>query len=165
MVNKSAGVIMVRIINGKDSNNNVVKIPLFLCLEPGGPWKKMAWSIPKGGKEITDDSLIETGMREFEEETGQIAPKEELISIGSIRQRKAKTVHAWFFIDNDEQPIKFRSNTYRIEHPKGSGKMKTYKEAISHKFLTEEEAKEKLIDTQFDFILRIKRILGNKKLL
>jgi len=165
MVNKSAGVVMVRIRLSQSTDNNCSKEPVFLCVEPGGPWKNMAWSIPKGGREPQDNTLFETGTREFEEETGQIAPVNELFSVGSIRQRKGKTVHAWYFIDNDNNPIKFRSNTYRIEHPKGSGRMKTYKEAITHQFLTVDEAKDKLIDAQFELILRIKRNLEIRNLL
>ena len=54
---------------------------------------------------------------------------------------------------------------YTIEHPKGSGKTKTYKEVVSHKFLDEAEAKEKLIDAQFDFIIRIKKNLTERNLI
>ena len=165
MVNKSAGVVMVRIEHSLGTDGNYCKVPRFLCVEPGGPWKNMAWSIPKGGREPEDNTLRDTGVREYEEETGQIAPVDELVPVGSIRQRKGKTVHAWYFVDSGDYPIKFRSNTYKIEHPKGSGKFKTYKEAIAHKFLTEDEAKDKLIDAQFELILRIKRNLEIRKLI
>ena len=165
MVIKSAGIIMVRLKNGLDRYGNTTKIPTFLCVKPGGPWKNMDWSIPKGSREKNDLSLKSTGIREFEEETGQIAPEDELIPIGSIRQRKGKNVFAWYFVDYCNEHICFRSNTYTIEHPKGSGKTKTYKEAIAHRFLTEEEAKEKLIDAQYLFIERVKNSLQERKII
>ena len=90
MVSKSAGVIMVRLKKYVDVDGRIKVIPLFLCVKPGGPWKNMDWSIPKGGKEKDDDTLKDTGIREFAEETGQIAPENDLIPIGSIKQKKRK---------------------------------------------------------------------------
>ena len=165
MVIKSAGIVMVRIKKMCNLDGTSSNVPLYLCVKPGGPWKNMDWSIPKGGKEKDDISLKNAGIREFGEETGQIAPEEELISVGSIRQRKGKVVYAWYFIDNNTGPIKFRSNSYSIEHPKNSGKMKSYKEVINHKFLTENEAYELLISPQYEFILRIKKDLEARGLL
>lgn len=165
MVVKSAGVIMVRFNTYTDNSNNIVREPLFLCVKPGGPWKNMEWSIPKGGKETNDKTLKDTGIREYEEETGQIAPENDLIPIGSIKQRKGKVVYAWYFVDNSNEPIKFRSNSYTIEHPKGSGKIKTYKEAVNHRFLNEDDAKTLLISSQFEFIKRIRKKLEETNLI
>ena len=165
MVSKSAGVIMVRLKRYVCEDGNIKIIPLFLCVKPGGPWKNMDWSIPKGGKEKDDNTLKDTGIREFGEETGQIAPENELIPIGSIKQRKGKIVYAWYFIDYSNDNIVFKSNTYTIEHPKGSGKTKTFKEVVFHKFLDEIEAKDLLIDTQFEFISRIIKQLKDKNLI
>ena len=153
MVVKSAGIIMVR------NTNQGLR---FLCIKPGGPWKNMAWSIPKGGVEPDDKTLKDTAMREFGEETGQLVLETDLIPIGSIKQRKGKVVHAWFFVDNDNSPIKFRSNSYKIEHPKKSGKYVTFKEAISHKFLSAHEAKELLIPAQYELIRRIVKLFNDE---
>ena len=68
-----------------------------LLVHPGGPfWKNKddgAWTIPKGAVE-PGEALLAAAQREFEEETGT-APAGDFVSLGSIRQKGGKTVHAW----------------------------------------------------------------------
>ena len=75
--------------------------PEVLLVHPGGPfWARKdlgAWSIPKGGPEEGEDPRA-CALRELAEELGPAAPAialEDLIELGSIRQKGGKVVHAW----------------------------------------------------------------------
>ena len=84
----SAGLLLYRQREGR--------LELFLA-HPGGPfWKDRdvgAWTIPKGGVDEGED-LLAAACREFEEETG-LPPRGPFISLGSVRQKAGKIVHAW----------------------------------------------------------------------
>ena len=88
MVVKSAGIIMVR------NTNQGLR---FLCIKPGGPWKNMAWSIPKGGVEPDDKTLKDTAMREFGEETGQLVLETDQLEALS-REREKLFMHGSLLI-------------------------------------------------------------------
>ena len=116
----SAGLLMFR------RRENAVEV--FL-VHPGGPyWSKKdagAWTIPKGEYEEPEDPL-EAAKREFEEETG-IAPRGDFLPLGQIRQAGGKLVTAWAFeADCDASAI--RSNTFSLEWPPRSGKMREFPE-------------------------------------
>jgi predicted NUDIX family NTP pyrophosphohydrolase len=70
-----------------------------LLVHPGGPfWRNKdqgAWSIPKGESEGDEDPLL-AAQREFREETS-FAPDGDFISLGSVRLKSGKIVHAWAF--------------------------------------------------------------------
>jgi predicted NUDIX family NTP pyrophosphohydrolase len=110
----SAGLLMYRLKGGA--------LDIFLC-HPGGPFftKKDAgvWSIPKGEVDA-DENLLQTALREFEEETG-IKPEGAYLPLGHIKQKNGKIVHAWAFAGdwNKDKPI--RSNTFSMEWPLHSG--------------------------------------------
>ncbi|HEU4463306.1 MAG TPA: NUDIX domain-containing protein, partial [Solirubrobacterales bacterium] len=85
---RSAGVLLFRRSGGATE---------FLLVHPGGPfWVKKdegAWTIPKGQIEEAEEPRA-CAIRELEEELGP-APRldpEELIELGSIRQRAGKVV-------------------------------------------------------------------------
>jgi len=86
--NVSAGLLLFR-RSGKG-------LGVFLA-HPGGPfWSGRdlgAWTVPKGLVEDGEDSLT-AAVREFEEETG-IHPEAPFLSLGSVRQKAGKLVHAW----------------------------------------------------------------------
>ena len=95
---------------------------MFLA-HPGGPfWTNRdaaAWTIPKGAVDTGED-LLDAARREFREETA-IEPVEPFISLGSVRQKAGKTVHAWAW-EGDADASTIVSNTMRTEWPRGSGK-------------------------------------------
>ena len=120
MPKKSAGILLYRMRNKA--------LELFL-VHPGGPfWAKKddgAWSIPKG--EFDDDEEpLAAAKREFEEETG-IKISGEFIQLNPIKQKSGKIVYAWA-VEGNIDPEKIKSNSFEIEWPPKSGKMKTFPE-------------------------------------
>lgn len=151
----SAGLLLYR----QGSNG----LELFLA-HPGGPfWKGKeagAWTIPKGLAEAGED-LLEAACREFEEETG-MAPIPPFISLGSIRQKAGKLVHAWAW-EGDADPTLMTSNTMRTEWPRGSGRWLTFPEIDRCAWFDPRAAREKINPAQAAFIDRLENALSPPK--
>jgi predicted NUDIX family NTP pyrophosphohydrolase len=135
---------------------------LFLA-HPGGPfWKTRdagAWTIPKGVAEVGED-LLAAARREFEEETG-IQPAEPFISLGAVRQKAGKVVHAWAW-EGEADPATVTSNTMKTEWPRGSGRWLTFPEVDRCAWFVPEVAREKINPAQVEFIDRLELALGLK---
>ncbi len=120
MASKSAGILAFRRRGG------AVEV---LLVHPGGPfWRNKdlgAWSIPKGEYETGDDPE-QVARREFREELG-IELTQAAFPLGEIRQRGGKTVTA-FAVEADLDVTNFRSNSFEIEWPRGSGRMRAFPE-------------------------------------
>src|ERR1700710_590422 len=89
---RSAGILLYRFEDGE---------PRLLLVHPGGPyWARRdlgAWTIPTGQYE-EGESPRAGALREMGEELGAAAPAlaaEELIDLGSVRQKSGKVVEAW----------------------------------------------------------------------
>src|SRR3954468_19784000 len=113
---RSAGILLFRRSGGETE---------FLLVHPGGPyWAKNdagAWSIPKGQIEDEEEPRA-CAIRELEEELGE-APEldpEQLIELGSIRQRAGEVVEAWG-AEAGSAPATLASNPLAIEWPPHSG--------------------------------------------
>jgi predicted NUDIX family NTP pyrophosphohydrolase len=148
---RSAGILLFR-FRGKD-------LDVFL-VHPGGPFwadrDEAAWSIPKGLFE-ENESPLEAGRREFEEETGFIATGE-FIELGELRQSSHKIVHAWALEMNiDAAAIK--SNTFSLEWPQGSGIIREYPEVDKGAWFTLDEARRKIHKGQAAFLDRLIELL------
>jgi predicted NUDIX family NTP pyrophosphohydrolase len=117
----SAGLMLYRIVDG------VVEV---LIAHPGGPfWARKddgSWSIPKGEYDI-DEEPWEAAQREFGEELGLPAPVGPRIDLGEVRQTGGKIVTA-FAVNADLDVDDARSNTFELEWPKGSGRIREYPE-------------------------------------
>jgi len=72
------------------------------------------------------ESPEEVARREFMEELGS-APAEQLRSLGEIRQRGGKRVHA-FAVEGDIDVATIASNTFELEWPPKSGRLQTFPE-------------------------------------
>ena len=135
----------------------------FLLVHPGGPfWRNKddgAWTIPKGEAEAGED-LLARGRIEFEEEIG-IKPSGDFAQLGSIRQKGGKTVHAWAVEGDLPVSFKAHSNTFQIEWPPHSGKLKEFPEIDRAEFLGEEIARRKINPAQLPFLKRLRTILGD----
>lgn len=137
---------------------------------PGGPYFARKdhghWSIPKGelerrdtaglgpGETPADVVLIAVALRELEEETGLRLQAPELLSLGVIRQKGGKLVHAWA-VEGDLDPTMARSNTFRIEWPPRSGRTAEFPEIDRVAWFAPDEARARIKSTQIPFVDRL----------
>lgn len=147
---RSAGVLLFRRSGG---------VTEFLLVHPGGPfWAKKdagAWSIPKGQIEEAEEPRA-CALRELEEELGP-APAldpEELIELGSIRQRAGKVVEAWA-AEADFDPDLLDSNAFTMEWPPRSGKQAEFPEVDRAEWFGLEAARTKILPAQAEFLDRL----------
>lgn len=140
MQKTSAGILMYRI------NNNA---PEVLLVHPGGPFFRKkdagAWSIPKGEIHEGEDPLA-AGRREFEEETG-CRPEGSFLPLSPIKQKNGKIVLSWA-VEGDCDAESIKSNTFSMEWPPKSGRMKEFPEVDRAAWLTIEEARRKINPAQ-----------------
>jgi predicted NUDIX family NTP pyrophosphohydrolase len=151
MPKTSAGLLMYRRRGG------VLEV---LLVHPGGPfWSKKdlgAWSLPKGEMTAGEDPLT-VAQREFEEETGFRA-EGSVVDLGSIRQKGGKTVRAWA-VAGDLDPAAIRSNTFTMEYPPRSGRMREFPEVDRAAFFGIDEAKTRINPAQVPLLERLERLL------
>lgn len=152
MVKISAGLLMYKI---KNSN-----LEVFL-IHPGGPFYKNkdlgVWGIPKGERDNYNDELIDVARREFMEETGIEVPVDtRFIELENIRQKNNKIVHAWAFENNFPFIFQCKSNVKRIYNDK----IVEFPEADDGKFFNVNDAKQKMLETQFELIERLMKKLN-----
>ncbi len=135
-----------------------------LLAHPGGPFFQRkddgAWTIPKGEVALGED-LLTRAQIEFEEEVG-FRPESARgwIELGSIKQKGGKTVHAWAFEGDLPSSFKLKSNTFEMEWPPRSGKLKEFPEIDRAEFFTEEIARQKLKPAQVPFLDRLRAALS-----
>lgn len=150
MAANSAGILLYRVVD------EVVEV---LLVHPGGPfWAKKdlgVWTVPKG--EIEDgEEARECALRELEEELGSpfdLMP-EELIELGSVRQKSGKVVHCWA-AEGDFDTSTLCSNTFSMEWPPRSGTEREFPEVDRAEWLGIAEAREKVIPAQAEFLDRL----------
>ena len=133
--------------------------PELLLVHPGGPfWAKKdagAWSIPKGQIEAEEEPRA-CAIRELEEELGP-APEldpEQLIELGSIRQRAGKVVEAWA-AEAEFDPATLASNTFSMEWPPRSGSEQEFPEVDRAEWFGLEKAREKILPAQAELLDRL----------
>jgi predicted NUDIX family NTP pyrophosphohydrolase len=152
--NVSAGLLLFRRPRGE--------LEVFLA-HPGGPfWEDRdlgAWTIPKGLVERGEDPLA-TAVREFEEETG-IRPEGPFVPLGSVRQKAGKLVHAWAW-EGEADARRVRSNTMRVELPRGSGRWLAFPEVDRCEWFDAERAREKINPAQAELIDRLQAALSDE---
>jgi predicted NUDIX family NTP pyrophosphohydrolase len=148
----SAGLLVHRTTGG------VLEV---LLVHPGGPlWRNRddgAWSIPKGEVE-GDADLAATADREFAEELGTDPPTGPRIDLGEITQRGGKHVRAWA-VAGDLDVTTVRSNTFEIEWPRGSGRIRSFPEIDRAAWFTVAAARSKLLEAQGAFLDRLTQAL------
>jgi predicted NUDIX family NTP pyrophosphohydrolase len=125
-----------------------------LVAHPGGPfWARKdegAWSVPKGEYAPGDDPL-QTAYREFEEEIGLPAPPGRARPLGEVRQPGGKRVVAWA-LEADLDLAGAHSNTFELEWPKGSGKVREFPEVDRVAWVPLSVARTKLLRGQVAFL-------------
>ena len=146
----SAGILLYRI--------TLNKTEVFL-VHPGGPfWKNKddgAWTIPKG-EVMPGEEIFAAATREFLEETG-IALKGNFKELNPVRQKAGKWVYAWA-IHKDIDETKIKSNTFELEWPPKSGKIKSFSEIDKAGWFDLASAAVKINAAQVDFLMQVATI-------
>jgi predicted NUDIX family NTP pyrophosphohydrolase len=141
----SAGLLLYRIA---DDGIEV------LLGHPGGPfWARKddgAWSIPKG-EYTTEEDPWSAARREFREEIGFDAPDGPRLDLPPVKQAGGKVVTA-FAVQGDLDVTDSVSNTFELEWPKGSGRVKEYPEVDRVAWLPVEAARVKLLKGQLPLL-------------
>ena len=141
----SAGVLVYRTRDG------VVEV---LIAHPGGPfWTRKddgAWSIPKGEYADGDDAWA-AAQREFGEELGLPVPAGPRVDFGPLKQPSGKVVTT-FAVRGDLDVTDARSNTFELEWPKGSGRMREFPEVDRVAWFPVAQARTKLLKGQRAFL-------------
>lgn len=153
-VKTSAGILVFRRLGAS------VEV---LLVHPGGPfWAKKnlgAWSVPKGEVEPGEEPR-DCALRELEEELGSglglVA--DDLIELGSVRQKGGKVVHCWA-AEGDFDPATLRSATFAMEWPPRSGRQREFPEVDRAEWLAPESAREKINPAQAELIDRLLAVL------
>ncbi|MFT3885722.1 MAG: NUDIX domain-containing protein [Flavobacteriales bacterium] len=126
----------------------------------GGPfWAKKeegAWSIPKGEQQA-DETLEETALREFIEETGH-RPEGPWLALPAVVQRNGKRVHAWA-IGSDVDPATLHSNTFELEWPPRSGRWQRFPEMDRFAWWSIPDAVRLAVHGQRDIVLALEQVL------
>ncbi len=156
MSNTSAGILLFR---------RAAQRLEVLIVHPGGPFfakkDEGAWSIPKGESADGED-LSDTARREFQGELG-LEARGEMIPLGQVRLKSGKIVHAWA-IDGSNTAIdlaNIKSNTFQLQWPPRSGRLREFPEVDRAEFVSLEEAREKLNPALLPFLERLEKIFQN----
>lgn len=150
MVATSAGILLYR---------RAAESVEVLLVHPGGPyWRNKdlgAWSIPKGEVEDGEEPRA-AALRELEEElgTGFSISFEDLVELGSVRQKSGKVVLCWA-ADRDFDPAALRSNTFTMQWPPRSGHEQEFPEVDRAEWLGPDDARRKIIPAQAVFLDRL----------
>ena len=152
---ESAGVLLFR--------NRAA--PEVLLVHPGSPfWARKdlgAWSIPKGELEGGEDAQ-QCALRELAEELGPAAPplgRDDLIELGSIRQKGGKVVHAWG-AEGEFDPAALSSNSFELEWPPRSGTRREFPEVDRAEWFDPAVARRRILAAQAELIERLLEALG-----
>lgn len=136
----------------------------MLLVHPGGPfWARKdfgAWSIAKGECAPGED-LLDAARREFAEETGY-RPAGDFISLASCRQPGGKRVVAWA-IETDWDPSGLVSNTFALEWPPGSGRIRDYPEVDRAAWFGLDEAERRLLPGQRPLLASLRERLRTRE--
>lgn len=117
----------------------------------GGPFwahtSEGAWSIPKGEAQPGEGDL-DVARREFAEEIGSDAPDLSYLELGTFRYSSGKTVTVFVGEAPDFQPREVVSNTFELEWPPRSGRMRQFPEFDEARWLSAPEARPLLVTGQ-----------------
>lgn len=153
MLKRSAGILVYKI------ENNKIKV---LLGHMGGPyWKDTdngGWSVPKG--EFKNELAINAAIREFREETGLTINKENINYLSSKKVSHKKLI-IMFYKEGNYNLSNTKSNTFKLEWPKGSGIIKEFFEIDKVEWLDLEVATEKILKNQVYFLEKLEEKIRN----
>lgn len=147
----SAGLLLYRFGGGAADTVEV------LIAHPGGPfWVRKddgAWSIPKGEHGAAEDPW-DAARREFAEEIGLAPPGGPRIDLGAVKQSGGKVVTV-FAVRGDLDVADAHSNTFELEWPPRSGKLRAFPEVDRAGWFSVARARIKLLAGQRPFLDRL----------
>ncbi|SOD40398.1 NUDIX domain-containing protein [Nitrosovibrio sp. Nv4] len=124
-----------------------------LLVHPGGPfWANKdlgSWSIAKGEYEEGEEPF-KAALREFFEETG-FQPTGPFLPLTQRKLASGKLVDAWA-TESDWDTSRLVSNTFSIEWPKGSGRVREFPEVDRAEWFEISEAIRRIRPAQVGFI-------------
>jgi predicted NUDIX family NTP pyrophosphohydrolase len=151
---RSAGLLLYRVLDGE------VEV---LLGHPGGPfWARKddgAWSIPKGEYTDEEDPWL-AARREFREEIGLDPPDGPRVEFAPLKQPGGKIVTA-FAVRGDLDIADSVSNTFELEWPRGSGKLREYPEIDRVAWLSVTQARSKLLRGQQPLLDRLMELVAD----
>lgn len=128
-----------------------------LLVHPGGPfWSKKddgAWFMPKGELEADEEPLL-AARREFREELGHDPPTGEPLSLGTVKNKGGKLIYGWA-LEGELDLSTFRSNTFSLEWPPRSGKMRDFPEVDRAAFFSVAAAAQKIHEAERPLLERL----------
>jgi len=152
---RSAGVLIHR---------GAADAPEVLLVLPGGPFwhgkNRGAWQIPKGGIEEGEDPVT-TARREVAEELG-VALAGALAPLGQVRQAGGKLVHG-FACRQDVDADAITSNTFELEWPRGSGRVRRFPEVARARWFSLPDARAHMLTSQLPFLDRLAGLTGPER--
>jgi predicted NUDIX family NTP pyrophosphohydrolase len=124
---------------------------------PGGPfWARRddgVWTIPKG-EYADDEDPWAAAQREFREELGLSAPAGPRLDMTPVKQPGGKIITA-FAVCGDLDVTHSTSNTFELEWPKGSGKVREFPELDRVGWFAIDLARAKLLKGQLPLLDRL----------
>lgn len=147
-VKRSAGILLFR--------RSGASVEVLLGHMGGPLWARKdtaGWSIPKGEYD-GDETPEAAARREFQEELGLPVPPGELRDLGELRQRSGKIVTVWA-LEGDLDPDLVVPGTFRMEWPKGSGRVQEFPEIDRVAWFGLDDARDKLVKGQRPFVDRL----------
>jgi predicted NUDIX family NTP pyrophosphohydrolase len=145
MAVRSAGILLYR--RGADG------LEVWIAHMGGPYWARkqtQSWSVPKGEYLPGEETLV-AALREFAEEIGTPPPAAEYLELGVFRQPSGKIITV-FSAESDFQPERIVSNTFPLEWPKGSGTIQDFPEVDDARWVTESDARGKLVRGQLPIL-------------
>ena len=156
MPTRSAGILLYRFADADG-------VEVWLG-HMGGPfWARKdagAWSIPKGLHD-GDEQPLAAALREFEEEVGTRAPPVKYEALGEFLQASGKIITA-FAGESEFAPERISSNTFELEWPPRSGRMREFPEIDDARWFSLDTAREKVSAGQVQILDALARRLGVK---
>jgi predicted NUDIX family NTP pyrophosphohydrolase len=136
-----------------------------LLVHPGGPfWARKdlgSWSIAKG-EYLEGEDPLQAALREFFEETGH-RPAGPFLPLSPRKQPSGKIIDAWA-AESDWDASNLVSNTFTIEWPRGSGKVREFPEVDRAEWFDIAEAARRILPGQREFLDELYEKLTGKRL-
>jgi predicted NUDIX family NTP pyrophosphohydrolase len=151
---RSAGILLYR---RREASLEV------LLVHPGGPfWSKKddgAWFVPKG--ELTEgEEPLAAARREFREELGSDPPAGEPLALGTVKNKSGKLIYVWA-LEGELDVQSIQSNTFSLEWPPRSGKMREFPEVDRASFFALEAAAIKIHSAELPLLERLAALVAH----